>query len=93
MDEKESLAMRLRGLMDDLSDNPDDMITELWLHEPETYERIFQERAEWVMILETAFSVLIGNIIILISRNYSPHNTKSNKKTLTGFWVIKITLA
>jgi hypothetical protein len=49
----------LRGKHND----PDQFNAVLWLKSKEVYERIFVERAEWVAILEAAFSLLISACI------------------------------
>lgn len=46
--------------------DPDIYISKIWLLERELYERIFTERAEWVMILEFSFCMLLGGIILII---------------------------
>ena len=66
MRQKLALTVELSNLVNSSSDNPDDLISELWLQNKEVYERIFQERAEWVMILETAFSLLIGASVLVV---------------------------
>ena len=48
------------------SDDPDQYLSYLWLHNEHLYERLFLERAEWVMILETSLALLIGSIIFSI---------------------------
>jgi hypothetical protein len=45
-------------------DNPDQHIALLWKKDEATYNRIFVERAEWVMILETSFALLVGALSI-----------------------------
>lgn len=45
--------------------NPDNHLALLWKRDQATYERIFLERAEWVMILETSFSLLVGGIVLI----------------------------
>ena len=44
-------------------DNPDRYLNELWLFDHNLYERLFVERAEWVMILETSFSLWFASIV------------------------------
>jgi len=46
--------------------NPDHYIAVLWKQDESMYNRIFAERAEWVMILETSFSMLAGAIVLTI---------------------------
>jgi hypothetical protein len=44
--------------------NPDHHLAVLWKRDEATYGRIFGERAEWVMILETSFSLLCGAVAL-----------------------------
>lgn len=53
------------------STNPDHYIAVLWKQDEATYNRIFVERAEWVMILETSFSLLIGSVILALIEVYA----------------------
>src|SRR5262249_40027499 len=52
--EKLRLSTELNTMLGHDRSNPDDQLAVLWKREEVTYNRIFVERAEWVMILETA---------------------------------------
>jgi hypothetical protein len=58
--ERRGLAEKLAALLGETSPNPDDYLAVLWRKDEPTYDRIFAERAEWVMILETSFAMLIS---------------------------------
>ena len=73
-DEKNMLSSELSKLAGQTARNPDYLLSELWLESDETYSRIFGERAEWVMILETSFSLLVAAIScvgIMIYRQFN----------------------
>jgi ABC-type multidrug transport system fused ATPase/permease subunit len=53
------------------STNPDHYIAVLWKRDETTYNRISVERAEWVMILETSFSLLVGSVILALIEVYA----------------------
>lgn len=69
---KKELARSLASLVgrEGGSANPDYYIAVLWRQDEATYNRIFIERAEWVMILETSFSLLVGCVILLATTVY-----------------------
>lgn len=46
--------------------DPDQFISKLWLQDERLYERIFSERAEWVLILESAFSLTVSSLMSAI---------------------------
>ncbi|MEL4897766.1 hypothetical protein [Crocosphaera sp. Alani8] len=67
--EKIYLSTELRNLKEIISsqnpnNDPDLYNAKLWYHKKEIYERIFSERAEWVAILNSAFSFLISSFIL-----------------------------
>lgn len=62
---KEKLSKELSSFSKQESDDPDSHITLLWLKNEKLYERIFLERAEWVLILETAFALIISSFVVL----------------------------
>jgi len=53
------------------STNPDHYIAVLWKQDEATYNRILVERAEWVMILETSFSLLVGGLVLIVTSIYA----------------------
>lgn len=63
--ERADLARALATATKASSANPDDLIAVLWKRDESSYNRIFIERAEWVMILETAFAMLLSAIALL----------------------------
>jgi len=40
-------------------------LTKVWRKDPALYERIFIQRAEWVLILETSFALALGAALSL----------------------------
>jgi hypothetical protein len=65
--EKRLLAERLGAMGSDgacSETDPDQHISQLWLHDEKLYERIFVERAEWVAILESALVLLLSSVCI-----------------------------
>lgn len=46
-----------------LPSDPDAYVTELWLKDEKLYDRVFLERAEWVLILESAFALLMSALV------------------------------
>jgi hypothetical protein len=69
---KVSLVDQLANLSgQEANDNPDHHIAVLWRHDETTYNRILVERAEWVMILETSFSLLSGAFVLLAATMYA----------------------
>lgn len=62
---KDKLSKKLSSFSKKESDDPDSHITLLWLKNEQLYERIFLERAEWVLILETAFALIISSFVVL----------------------------
>jgi hypothetical protein len=49
-----------------LGSDPDRHDAILWLRDEKMYDRIFQLRAEWVAILESAFALLVGSLCLAI---------------------------
>jgi hypothetical protein len=47
--------------------DPDSYIAALWHRKHDVYERIFNERAEWVAIFESSFACLVGAIALVFS--------------------------
>lgn len=64
-DERFNLGNKLEELLGRKGANPDYQLTTLWLKDEALYNRIFLERAEWVMILETAFSLLLSSVSLI----------------------------
>jgi hypothetical protein len=48
------------------SNDPDKYLGDLWLLNEQLYNRLFIERAEFVMILETSVALFIGAVIIIL---------------------------
>lgn len=64
---KRALAASLMPVAGDPSQpDPDYFLSDLWLSEPEVHERLMQERAEWVLVLELSFALLVGGAIALL---------------------------
>lgn len=75
---KDELARALADLSEKKhSKNPDYHIAILWQHDKKTYNRIFVERAEWVMILETSFSLLVGGFVLTTASVYDYFNQRT----------------
>ena len=68
--ERASLAKALTAATRAEAPNPDDLIAVLWKRDEPSYNRIFVERAEWVMILETAFAMLLSAAVLLCGGTY-----------------------
>ncbi|HJR79838.1 MAG TPA: hypothetical protein VJ821_07185 [Anaerolineales bacterium] len=69
---KRELARSLEGITRQKEGtNPDYYLAVLWKYDEETYNRIFIERAEWVMILETSFSLWVGGVALLAALTYT----------------------
>jgi hypothetical protein len=63
--ERTALAEALARAVGEGSPNPDDLLAALWKRDEASYNRIFVERAEWVMILETSFAMLLSSALLL----------------------------
>ncbi len=46
--------------------NPDDVLTDIWYEDKNLYDKVFQDRAIWVMIHTTSSITLISSIISLL---------------------------
>jgi ABC-type multidrug transport system fused ATPase/permease subunit len=68
--ERKILVRTLANVVGEGSSNPDDLLAVLWKRDEANYNRIFVERAEWVMILETSFAMLISSILLVIGGIY-----------------------
>lgn len=68
--ERDGLARLLSAATGKESPNPDDLIAVLWKQDETTYNRIFAERAEWVMILETSFAMLLSASVLVVGGLY-----------------------
>jgi len=72
MKKKNILVNELRKFYKQIdSNNPDHYLATLWVKDEKTYNRLYNERAEWVMILETSFSLLIGGFSTTIALIYT----------------------
>lgn len=60
------LSNRLEEITGVESKNPDEHLARLWVNDKENFDRLLNERAEWVMILETSFSLAISAMMTLI---------------------------
>ena len=66
--EKKDFAGKLKDQTENpetTSDDPDIYISKLWVTNEHNYNRIMNERAEWVLVLETAFALMFSSIILL----------------------------
>jgi hypothetical protein len=45
--------------------DPDKYLAELWLQKPMLYDRVMQERAEWVVVLEIAATLMVAAIVMV----------------------------
>jgi ABC-type multidrug transport system fused ATPase/permease subunit len=68
--ERAALTERLNEILGHSRSNPDDQLAILWCRNEAIYNRIFVERAEWVMVLETAFSLLLSAVILIFVGGY-----------------------
>lgn len=68
--ERVALLQALEKVIGEGSPNPDDLVAILWKKEEGTYNRIFVERAEWVMILETAFAMWLSAAALFVGGFY-----------------------
>ncbi len=68
----ECAAVEIRNPKD-----PDSYIAALWRREHDIYERILNERAEWVAILESSFACLVGMIGLVSSYCIQVFNEKA----------------
>lgn len=65
---KSSLVCEAQKIIKDISSNdPDQYLSDLWVSDENTYNRLLLERAEWVMILETSFAFLIGSVAVFLT--------------------------
>jgi hypothetical protein len=69
------------------TDNPDDLLVHMWLSDNETYERIFQDRAVWVMIHTTSSVMILSGIICTIILTYK---SAINNQSTGVLWLIPI---
>lgn len=72
--ERSSLADALAKAVGEGSTNPDDLLAALWKRDEASYNRIFVERAEWVMILETSFAMLLSSALLVSGGLYLHFN-------------------
>lgn len=68
--ERADLAQALAKAMGEGSSNPDELLAALWKRDEASYNRIFVERAEWVMILETSFAMLLSSVLLICGGLY-----------------------
>ncbi len=71
--EKSSLATSLKEIsqFDSIGFNdPDSHVYSLWQENEKLYDRLMAERAEWVLVLETAFALLFSSFIIILFALY-----------------------
>lgn len=52
---------------EDEGEDPDYFLASAWINAQELYSRLFAERAAWIAILETSFSLLISGSVFIIS--------------------------
>lgn len=65
--EKLKLSKSLSKISANESNDPDVHISRLWIQNEKLYGRIFLERAEWVLILESAFALLCSSFISFVA--------------------------
>ncbi len=71
--EKHSLVKSLKEISHFESSNsgdPDSHIHVLWQENEMLYDRIMAERAEWVLVLETAFALLFSSVVVTLLSIY-----------------------
>lgn len=77
--ERSELTNKLNTLLPStISNDPDQYLAQLWLCNEEVYNRLFVERAEWVMILESSCALLLAGtvftitpvIVLILSRDF-----------------------
>ncbi len=76
------LKERLQEITGIEDKNPDQHIADLWVHDQGTFDRLLQERAEWVMILETSFSLAISSILSTFFTLWKWNDLTSEKSLL-----------
>jgi hypothetical protein len=59
-----STLARDTGIEDGYAD-PDDYLTDVFIKKPKTFNRLFSDRAEWVMVLETSVCLELGALILV----------------------------
>jgi hypothetical protein len=64
--ERQELTNKLKAFLPStISSDPDQYLAQLWLCNEGVYDRLFVERAEWVMILESSAALLLAGIVFL----------------------------
>ena len=63
---RDKLSEELAVLQDKPAVNPDELLAVLFVRNEKLYDRIFVDRAEWVMVLETALSLWLSALFLTI---------------------------